>query len=349
MFGLFATWFPGRSRWVKTAFALLVAAPVFALPAASAQELSQAQRTAYRRPDTIPFPKDNPYTPEKAALGKMLFFDTRLSRDKNLSCASCHNPSFGWEVPFATAIGAGGKPLGRHAPTALNQAWSKNLFWDGRAPTLEAQAKGPIEAPVEMDLPMATAVSRLKEVQGYAVAFSKAFPKEGLTQETILKAIATFERTIVTGDTPFDRWVRGETKAMSAEAQRGFGMFTGKGNCAACHTGWNFTDDKFHDIGLPTADKGRMGITNAAADQHAFKTPGLREIAARAPYMHHGQVATIEGVIAHYITGGEKRPTLSKDMKPIPMSPQEIQDLAAFMRSLSSPQATLAMPNLPSH
>lgn len=316
---------------------------------AVAQELGDAQRAVYRRPDTIPFPKDNPYTPEKAALGKMLFFDTRLSRDKNLSCASCHNPSFGWEVPFATAIGAGGKPLGRHAPTTLNQAWSKNLFWDGRAPTLEAQAKGPIEAAAEMDLPMATAVSRLNAVQGYVVAFSKAFPKEGLTEDTILKAIATFERTIVTGDTPFDRWVRGDAKAMTAEAKRGFVIFTGKGNCAGCHSGWNFTDDKFHDIGLPTADKGRMGVTNDASDLHAFKTPSLRETVARAPYMHHGQVPTLEAVITHYIAGGEKRPSLAKEMKPIELNGQEVQDLIAFLRSLSSPQTTLAMPNLPSH
>lgn len=333
---------PAVLAWLVTVLAMW-------LPGASAQELNATQAAAYRRPDTIPFPKDNPYTPEKAALGKMLFFDTRLSRDKNLSCASCHNPSFGWEVPFATAIGAGGKPLGRHAPTALNQAWSKNLFWDGRAPTLEAQAKGPIEAPVEMDLPMGTAVKRLKEVNGYVAAFTKAFPKEGLTEDTIAKAIATFERTIVTGDTPFDRWVRGDAKAMSPEAKRGFALFTGKANCAACHSGWNFTDDKFHDIGLPTTDKGRMGITNLAADQHAFKTPGLREIAARAPYMHHGQVATLEAAIAHYITGGEKRPSLAKEMKPLALSAQDEQDLAAFLRSLSSPQTALPMPNLPSH
>jgi cytochrome c peroxidase len=331
------------------AFGCAVALQALGTGSAWAQELSEAQRAAYRRPDNIPFPKDNPYTPEKAALGKMLFFDTRLSRDKNLSCASCHNPSFGWEVPFATAIGAGGKPLGRHAPTALNQAWSKHFFWDGRAASLEAQAKGPIEAPGEMDLPMATAVTRLKDVQGYVSAFSKAFPNEGLREETVLKAIATFERTIVTGDTPFDRWVRGDAKAMSPEAKRGFMLFTGKANCAACHSGWNFTDDKFHDIGLPTDDKGRMDISKAPADQHAFKTPGLREIAARAPFMHHGQVATLEGVVAHYVTGGQRRPSLSAQVKPVALSPQEIQDVVAFMRSLSSPQATLVMPNLPSH
>ncbi len=317
--------------------------------AASAQVPSAALRAAYARPATIPFPADNPYTPEKAALGKMLFFDTRLSRDKNLSCASCHSPSFGWEVPFAKAIGAGGKPLGRHAPTALNQAWSRNLFWDGRAPTLEAQARGPIEAAVEMDLPVATAVTRLKEVNGYTTAFTKAFPKEGLTEATLLKAIATFERTIVTGDTPFDRWIRGDAKALSDSAQRGFATFTGKGACAACHTGWNFTDDKFHDIGLPSTDVGRMGLTKNAADQHAFKTPSLREIASRAPYMHDGETVSLETVLAHYIGGGVRRPSLSPLMKPVKLDTQEVQDLVAFMRSLSSPQATLAMPNLPSH
>lgn len=326
------------------------AAALFTSLGAAAQpaaEPTDAQRAAWRRPDTIPFPKDNPYTPEKAALGKMLFFDTRLSRDKNLSCASCHSPSFGWEVPFDRAIGAGGKPLGRHAPTALNQAWSKNLFWDGRAPTLEAQARGPIEAGVEMDLPMATAVTRLKAVQGYVSAFGKAFPKDGITETTVLQAIATFERTIVTGDTPFDRWVRGDAKALSAEAKRGFVLFTGKGNCAACHTGWNFTDDKFHDLGLPGTDVGRMGITKAAGDQFAFKTPSLRETAARAPYMHDGSLPTLEAVMAHYVKGGIERPTRSPQMKAVALNGQDVQDLLAFLRSLSSPNTVLAMPNLP--
>lgn len=314
-----------------------------------AQDMTDAQRQAYRRPDSIPFPKDNPYTPEKAALGKMLFFDPRLSRDKNLSCASCHNPSFGWEVPFATAIGAGGKPLGRHAPTVLNLAWGKQFFWDGRAPSLEAQARGPIEASVEMDLPLPTAVARLKQVNGYVSAFSKAFPQDGLSETTVLKALATYERTIVTGDTPFDRWARGDAKAVSAEVKRGFALFTGKARCASCHTGWNFTDHQFHDIGLDTEDKGRMNVSQDAKDLHAFKTPGLREIAARAPYMHHGQVGSLEAVVAHYVTGGQARPSRSPLMKPIELTAQETGDLVAFLRSLSSPQATLTMPNLPSH
>jgi len=331
------------------AWAWLVSLQILACGAALAQELTDAQRSAYRRPDTIPFPKDNPYTPAKAALGKMLFFDTRLSRDNNLSCASCHNPSFGWEVPFAKAIGAGGKPLGRHAPTALNQAWSRNLFWDGRAASLEAQAKGPIEAPVEMDLPLKVAVERLKAVQGYVAAFAKAYPNEGITEDTIPKAIASYERTIVTGDTPFDRWVRGDTRAISDSAKRGFAVFNGKGNCASCHTGWNFTDDKFHDIGIAMTDKGRMGITGNTADAHAFKTPSLRETAARAPYMHDGSLSTLTAVIGHYIGGGLARPSRSPLMKSLKLEGQEIQDLEAFMRSLSSPQTMIAMPNLPAN
>jgi cytochrome c peroxidase len=337
---------PRRSRYLSLRVYAL-ALTTMATATVHATEPTEAQKTSFQRPATIPFPADNPYTPAKATLGKMLFFDTRLSRDRNLSCASCHNPSFGWEVPFAQAIGAGGKPLGRHAPTALNQAWSHDFFWDGRAGSLEAQARGPIESAAEMDLPLSTAVERLKAVGGYRRAFSQAFPSDGLTEKTVLKAIATFERTIVTPDTPFDRWVRGDSKALSDGARRGFSLFVGKANCAACHTGWNFTDGKFHDIGLPTDDKGRGQLTKKAEDDYAFKTPSLREIAARAPYMHKGQVVTLEDVVNHYITGGVARPTRSQLIKPIALQPQDVADLVEFMKSLSSSQATLTMPNLP--
>ena len=330
---------------------LIAAGLVFGLSLqAMAADDADALKARYQRPVTIPFPKDNPYTPEKTALGKMLFFDTRLSRDRNLSCASCHNPSFGWEVPFAKAIGAGGKPLGRHAPTTLNQAWSQNLFWDGRAPTLEAQARGPIEANVEMDLPLATALTRLQEVDGYKQAFTRAFPKEGLTEANILKAIATYERTLVTGITPFDRWVRGDAKAISDSAQRGFVLFNGKAACAACHAGWNFTDDKFHDVGLAgSTDQGRMVVSKKPEDEFAMKTPGLREIVSRAPYMHDGSLATLEAVMGHYVAGGTQRPTRSPLMKPVALDGTEVQDVLAFMRTLSSPQSVVAMPNLPAH
>lgn len=331
-----------RNIWLlgSTLMALTVNAP--------AQDMDAQQRAAYRRPDRIPFPANNPYTPQKAALGKMLFFDTRLSRDQNLNCASCHNPSFGWEVPFATAIGAGGKPLGRHAPTTLNHAWTPSLFWDGRASSLEDQARGPIEAPAEMSLPLATAVARLRAVDGYRVAFDKVFPGEGITEQNILKSIATFERTVVSGDTPFDRWVRGDAKAMPESARRGFAIFTGKANCASCHGGWNFTDNKFHDIGLSTRDAGRKDVTGKNEDLHAFRTPSLREIVARAPYMHHGQLPDLEAVVNHYVGGGVPRPSRSTLMRPLNLSAQDKQDLVDFMRSLSSPQSVTSLPHLPS-
>jgi len=304
-------------------------------------------KKAYERPTTIPFPPDNPYTIEKAALGKMLFFDARLSRDNNISCASCHNPSFGWQVPFAKAIGAGGKPLARKSPTTINHAWGSLLFWDGRASSLEDQARGPIQAPVEMDLPLPKAVQRLNAIEGYRTAFAKAFPGEGITEQTLLKAIATFERTTVSGDTPFDRWVRGDDKALSAAAQRGFALFNGKARCASCHGGWNFTDDRFHDIGLATTDEGRAKITGRTEDKHGFRTPGLREITARAPYMHNGSLPTLEAVVAHYATGGIDRPSRSRLMAPLALTGDEMQDLVEFMRALSSPGVTVALPNLP--
>lgn len=306
-----------------------------------------ALKKAYQRPKTIPFPPENPYTVEKAALGKMLFFDARLSRDNNISCASCHNPSFGWQVPFAKAIGAGGKPLSRKSPTTINHAWGGRFFWDGRAGSLEAQARGPIEAPVEMDLPLVKAVERLNSIEGYKQAFSKAFPKEGITEESILKAIATFERTTVSGDTPFDRWVRGDPKALSPAAVRGFAVFNGKAQCVACHSGWNFSDDKFHDIGLSTDDEGRSGVTRKAEDKFGFRTPGLREIAARAPYMHNGSLPTLQVVVAHYMSGGTARPTRSRLMTPLSLTPQDMTDLVEFMNALSSPGVTVALPNLP--
>jgi cytochrome c peroxidase len=315
-------------------------APVFAADL-------QAQKDSYRRPQAIPFPSGNPYTIEKAALGKMLFFETRLSRDNNLSCVSCHNPSFGWQVPFAKAIGAGGKPLARKSPTTINHAWGNTFFWDGRADSLEAQARGPIEAPNEMDLPLPVAVKRLGALEGYKQAFGRAFPDKGLTEDTLLKAIATYERTIVTGDTPFDRWIRGDEKAIPASAIRGFALFTGKARCATCHSGWNFSDERFHDIGLRSSDVGRGGVTGKPEDMHSSRTPGLREIVARAPYMHDGSIDTLEGVLAHYITGGVARPTRSPLMQPLQLNGEEFADLLAFMRTLSSPGNVVAMPNLP--
>jgi len=251
-------------------------------------------KDAFRRPLTIPFPADAPYDFEVATLGKMLFFDPRLSGAQNMSCASCHNPSFGWEAPVDLAVGAANEPLGRHAPTIINAAWIHPLFWDGRSETLEHQAAGPITASVEMNATFDEVVERLNMVSDYVSWFDRTFPNEGITRENILTAIATYERTVVSGWSSFDRWVEGDPEAISLQAQRGFDLFVGRGECVSCHAGWNMTDNAFHDIGLSTNDIGRAALEkDDPMMQFAFKTPGLRNIAQRAPYMHAGQLHTL--------------------------------------------------------
>jgi cytochrome c peroxidase len=201
-----------------------------------------------------------------------------------MNCASCHNPSFGWEVRVKTAVGSQNTRLQRCAPTILDVAWVHPFFWDGRATTVEEQAMGPIENPAEMNLPIATAVANLSAIEGYKIWFDTVFPDEGITPYTIVKSIATYERTVVAGRAPFDRWVDGDEAALSGAQKSGFDLFLGKANCVACHSGWNFTDNKFHGTGLDDADVGRGMIeTDNPMAQHAFKTPTLRDIDRRAP------------------------------------------------------------------
>ena len=302
-------------------------------------------KTNYQRPTSIPFPADNPYTVEKAALGKMLFFEPRLSKNRNMTCATCHNPSFGWEDATVTSVGAQNEALGRHSPTILNQAWGKSFFWDGRAKTLEEQARGPIESNVEMNLPINEAVNRLKKVASYQAWFKRVFGASGITGENITKAIATFERTVVSGQAPFDLWVEGDESAITASAKRGFELFNGKAKCASCHTGWNFTDNQFHDIGLVTADKGLAALTGQSKDKFAFKTPSLRNINQRAPYMHHGKVRTLRDAISHYVGGGVKRASRSPLIQPVALTAKDIDDLEAFLLTLTGKDAAVSLAN----
>lgn len=323
------------------------------LDRASAEQLANAApntaKQEYKRPEAIPFPDYNPYTPEKAALGKMLYFDPRVSAGQNMTCASCHNPSFGWEAPLDLAIGSQNTPLGRHAPTVLNQAFATDFyFWDGRASTLEDQAKGPIQADVEMNMPLDQLVTRLSGVDGYRTWFARVFPDEGITEDTIVQAIATYERTVVSSYAPFDAWIDGDENAISDSAKRGFDLFTGKAQCSACHTGWNFTDNQFHDIGLPTEDVGRAGVDNSdIKNLHAFKTPGLRDTTQRQPFMHNGSLADLEAVIVHYASGGIQRPSLSTKMQALDLSEQDFKDLVAFVESLTGEATVVALPRLP--
>jgi cytochrome c peroxidase len=308
-----------------------------------------AMKKQYVRPTEIPFPAENAYSPAKAELGKTLFFDPRLSRSGVQACVSCHNPSFGWEDGQKTAVGENMLSLARNSPTIINRAWGDIFFWDGRADSLEAQAVGPIQAPGEMNTPMDVLIDRLKGISGYQKKFDEVFPGEGITEKNIAASIATFERTIVSAEAPFDRWVAGDEKAISDDAKRGFILFNTKANCAACHSGWTFTDDSFHDIGLAaTDDVGRAKIMPGVPElQYAFKTPGLRNIDQRAPYMHDGSVATLEEVVRHYVEGGQQRQSPDPDMKPIALDDQEVKDLVAFMQTLTGPDRPMTLPVLP--
>ncbi|MEP3431718.1 MAG: cytochrome c peroxidase [Roseibium sp.] len=314
---------------------------------AFANQLDDAKKD-FVRPDKIPFPDRAPYSLQIATLGKMLFYEPRLSGAQNMNCASCHNPSFGYETPVATAIGAANEPLGRHAPTTLNLAWTEKLFWDGRADSLEEQAAGPITAAVEMNGKFDVIVERLSAIEEYDQWFNSLFPGDGVTRETILTAIATYERTIMSGTAPFDRWVDGDDSALNASEIRGFEIFLGKANCAACHTGWNFTDNAFHDIGIATDDVGRAALDDSdPGNKHAFKTPGLRNLKYRAPFMHNGSVPNMESVIAYYETGGVERPSRSEKIKPFSLTGEERKDLVAFLAALTAEKTETPIPVLP--
>lgn len=312
-------------------------------------QITSAMKAQYARPNSIPFPKDNPYSEAKAQLGKTLFFETRLSRSKVMSCATCHNPGFGWTDGNPRGVGDYHKILPRKGPTLLNLAWDELFFWDGRAEGLEKQALGPMQGKDEMHMPLSQQVDDLKAIHEYLPLFKAAFPDDGdpINPENIAKAFATYERTIVSGEAPFDRWVKGDEKAISLEAKRGFLLFNTKTNCAACHSGWRFSDGSFHDIGLNDKDIGRGEWLSLTSMQHAFKTMGLRNIDRRAPYMHNGSMATLMDVVDHYDHGFVKRESLADDIKPLHLSLQEKLDLIEFLKTLTSKDASIAIPDMP--
>lgn len=313
-----------------------------------AQAGIDAMKALYKRPASIPFPKENPYTPEKFSLGKKLYFDTRLSVTSAQSCASCHSPGFGWGDGLAVGVGHGMAKLGRRSPTIVNAAWGAIFMWDGRLANLEEQALGPIKSPGEMNMPIEKLMERLTSIPEYKPLFTAAFPNEGMKPTTLAAAIATYERTVVSERAPFDAWIEGNQKAISEEAKRGFAVFNTKAMCSSCHEGWNFTNDGFQDIGLTSKDIGRGEfVPGVIKMEHAFKTPGLREIARRGPYMHDGSMATLEAVIDHYDRGGVDRPSRSDLMKPLGLTSQEKTDLVAFLNTLTSNLSPTAVPALP--
>lgn len=298
-------------------------------------------------------PADNPITDAKVALGKLLYFDMRISGDGTISCATCHDPAKGWTDRSAVSTGMKGQKGGRSAPTVLNSAYMDVQFWDGRAKTLEDQAKGPIQNPIEMGSTHEGSVKRITGVKGYAPLFKAAFGDEKVDIDRVAKAIAAFERTVLTGNSPYDRWQAGDKTAMSAAAVRGHDLFnnSAKGNCAICHDGFNFSDSDFHNLGVgikaAKPDLGRFDVTKLEKDKGAFKTPTLRNLADTAPYMHDGSEKTLEAVVAFYDKGGEKNPHLDGRMHPLGLTPAERADLVAFLNALNGDKGIVKPPKLP--
>jgi cytochrome c peroxidase len=303
-------------------------------------------------PGQPPHPADNAPNAERVELGKKLFFDTRLSRDHNMACATCHNPMYGWSDGLPTARGFQSKVLARATPTVTNSAYNSIQMWDGRKSSLEDQAMGPMLAEVEMNADLDKVFSWLRSNEEYGMLFVKAYPGEGINEKTLSKAIASFERTVLSNHSPFDRWVQGDKTAMTPQQIRGFALFTGKANCVACHSAPNFSDSGFHNIGLASfgksnADVGRFAEKPVASMKGAFKTPTLREIDFTAPYFHDGSAKTLMDVVEFYNRGGEVKTNLAPEIKPLHLSAQEKLDLVAFLRGLSSPTQAVALPTLP--
>lgn len=299
----------------------------------------------------VPVPADNPPTAETVKLGRRLYYDAALSGDNTISCASCHAAETGFTDTRPVSIGVGGKKGARHSPTVINSAYNYLQFWDGRAPSLEEQAKGPMINPVEMATTHAAVVKRLAADPKYVALFKEAWGTDQITIDLVVKSIASFERTVLSGNSPFDRFYYGhDKKALSASAQRGLKLFVDpkKANCEVCHTIGKqyalFTDNKFHNLGIGAdtrgdmVDLGRFEQTKDQADWGAFKTPTLRNIAQRAPYMHDGTFPTLKDALGHYIGGGNLNAHLDKQIHALDfLTFDERDDLLAFLDSLTAP------------
>jgi cytochrome c peroxidase len=326
----------------------LACAAVTVLCATIALSQTKIEKSAFRFPANMPTPANNRVTPARVELGKMLFFDPRLSGSNWISCATCHNPALDWSDGLPTAIGDGMSTLKRSTPPIVNSGFNKLQMWDGRYRSLEEQALGPMEGHGEMNGDLNDILAKLQSIPGYGRAFQKAYPGEGVTKYSLAKALASFERTIVSKNSPFDTWLDGNQSAISPSAKRGFRVFAGKANCAACHSGPNFTDDGFHNIGLKdNNDNGRYELVPITISKGAFKTPSLRDIALTAPYMHNGAYRTLEEVIDHYDRGGDDKSNLDPNLKPLRLTNREKKDLVQFLRTLSGKQAAVTLPRLP--
>jgi len=283
-------------------------------------------------------PVDNPQTADKILLGKKLYFDTLLSQDNTISCATCHSPAMGWSDAGPTSVGINGQKGGRRAPPVSNSAYNPLQFWDGRAPSLEEQAKGPVQNPLEMGNTHEVMVRTLDDIPGYVEEFKAVFGTTPITVDQVAQAIAAYERTVVTTDSPFDRFVRGDRNAMTSQEKKGLEIFNGKGHCTLCHWGSNFSDGRFHNLGVAPMvgakpDDGRFEITKNPKDKGTFKTPTVRDAALRAPYMHNGSEQDLRSLVRLYDRGGgDDAVNLDALMLPLGLSDEETEALVAFMK-----------------
>jgi cytochrome c peroxidase len=295
-------------------------------------------------------PADNPITKEKIELGKMLFFDKRLGKDGKFSCESCHFVDKGWADAKQFSEKANGKSNGRHTPSLFNVGYLKAWYWEGRAATLEKQViaawKGQMGAGDDLD----GRVAEIAKHDEYNKRFKAVFGKAP-NPDDVVKAIATFVRSIRSGNAPFDRFEKGDKKAISESAARGWELFRNKANCATCHVPPLYTDNKYHNVGIgydkPEPDVGRFKITKKDEDKGRFKTPSLRSVTTHAPYFHDGSAATIEAAIDYMLGGGHKNDNLDDGLKKIELTKEEREDLIAFVKALEAPAGTFEPPKLP--
>ncbi len=319
------------------------AVPLLAIPLVLGAGLAPTSARGEERPLGLdlyrPVPEANPLTPAKIQLGRRLFRERRLSHDNSTACVDCHQPRLAFTDGRAKAIGVYGRQGPRGVPTLVNRAWGKSFFWDGRITTLEQQVVQPILAESEMDLTLEEAVARLSAKSRYRRGFRSAFGRDPNVQD-LAGALAGYVRTIVAGDSPFDRYVFGDPDALSQQALAGLRLFRGKANCSVCHSGPTLTDEEFHNTGVAWRDgehldDGRATVTGQDEDRGKFKTPTLREVGRTAPYMHDGSLETLEDVVDFYSDGGRDNPNLDRNIRRLDLSDGEKAALAAFLRTLS--------------
>lgn len=302
-------------------------------------------------PADVPVPSENPVTRSKVELGFRLWFETRLSANNQMSCATCHDHRKGFSNGEATAAGVSGQRGARNVPTVYGAAYQPHLFWDGREATLEGQALAPITNPVEMASRMGEVIAKLEAMPYYRHKFKEAFDT-GPTPEGIGKAIASFERALTVGPSPYDRFTAGDREALTAPQHRGLLLFNSRRTtCSLCHNGKTLTNGLFANTGAGTAsaspDPGRGSVSGQDGMQGAFKTPTLLNVAQTAPYMHDGSLATLEAVIDFYDRGGGPAANRHPAVRPLALTPQEKADLVAFMNALTGPDNLKAIAGLP--